>query len=270
MKQKKINLSEFPEHSKDSPLSVHALTVSYNNRPVIWDLEYDAPSASLVAIVGPNGAGKTTFIKACLDLLPKTSGAVEFWGSPYRKVLKRVAYVPQRESVDWDFPVSALDVVLMGQYGKIGWFSRIKEEHRELARKCLEQVGMLEYQGRQINQLSGGQQQRVFLARALAQGADLYMMDEPFSGVDAQTEKTIIKILKQLRNEGKTVFVVHHDLTSVPEYFDDVIMMNMRIVASGKVSEVFNEENLRKTFGGRLTLLDRVSNVIERTAKGEL
>ncbi len=210
-------MSRRPEHSAESPLSVHAVTVAYHRRPVLWDVEYDAPSNALIAIVGPNGAGKSTLIKACLGLVPRASGQVEFWGKTYREARARIGYVPQRESVDWDFPVSALDVVCMGRYRKIGWCRPVSRKHKAFARECLDRVGMVAYEKRQISQLSGGQQQRVFLARALAQESDLYFMDEPFAGVDAATERAIIEVLRTLKNQGKTVICVHHDLQTVPE-----------------------------------------------------
>ena len=262
-------LSHRPEHSASSPLSVHAMTVAYHRKPVLWDVDYDAPPNRLIAIVGPNGAGKSTMIKACLGLVPRASGQVEFWGGPYRRARSRVGYVPQRESVDWDFPVSALDVVAMGRYRMIGWCRPVSRRHKEAALDCLGRVGMREYAGRQISRLSGGQQQRVFLARALAQEADLYFMDEPFAGVDAATERAIVEVLRELQRAGKTVIAVHHDLQTVPEYFDDVILLNMRVVASGPVGEVFTNENLHKTYGGRLTLLSEAAEAVARAASGE-
>src|SRR5215204_1135084 len=200
------------EHPSTSPLSIHDMTVAYHRKPVLWDVDYDAPEGKLVGIVGPNGAGKSTLIKAALDLVPKASGRVLIYGKPYRKQRHLVGYVPQRESVDWDFPVSALDVVAMGLYGKIGWFLPVKKSHREKAMEALDRVGIADLATRQISQLSGGQQQRVFLARALVQLANLYFMDEPFAAVDAATEKAIVRILQDLRGSGKTALVVHHDL----------------------------------------------------------
>jgi len=259
-------LSDLPEHSAQSPLSVHAMTVAYHRKPVLWDVDYDAPPSSLVAIVGPNGAGKSTFIKACLGLIPLAAGRIEFWGEPYRRQRRRVGYVPQRESVDWDFPVSALDVVCMGRYGMIGWCRPVSRAHKAAAIQCLDRVGMAAYASRQISQLSGGQQQRVFLARALAQDADLYFMDEPFAGVDAATERAIVDVLRELKSRGRTVICVHHDLQTVPEYFDHVMLMNMRLVASGPVTDVFTNENLQRTYGGRLTLLAEASEAVARAA----
>jgi manganese/zinc/iron transport system ATP- binding protein len=252
------------EHPHSAPLSVHDMTVAYHRKPVLWDVDYDAPEAKLIGIVGPNGAGKSTLIKAALDLVPKASGRVLIYGKPYRKQRHLVGYVPQRESVDWDFPISALDVVTMGRYGKIGWCVPVTRKHREAALAALERVGMGDYAKRQISQLSGGQQQRVFLARALVQDAQLYFMDEPFAGVDASTEQAIVRILQDLRAAGKTCLVVHHDLQTVPEYFDEVILLNMRIVASGPTTDVFTKDNLHKTYGGRLTLLDEAAEAMAR------
>ncbi len=270
--QKRVDdegLASRPEHSAESPLSIHAMTVAYQRKPVLWDVDYDAAPNRLTAIVGPNGAGKSTLLKACLGLVPRASGQVEFWGQPYRRVRSRVGYVPQRESVDWDFPVSALDVVCMGRYRRIGWCRPVTRSHKEAAMACLAQVGMSDFAARQISQLSGGQQQRVFLARALAQEADLYFMDEPFAGVDAATERAIIEVLRQMKAAGKSVVVVHHDLQTVREYFDDVMLLNMRIVAAGPVSEVFTQRNLHKTYGGRLTLLSEAAEAVARAAAGE-
>jgi manganese/zinc/iron transport system ATP- binding protein len=264
MSAEPASLSQLPEHSESSPVSIHAMTVAYQRRPVLWDIDYDAPERSLVAIVGPNGSGKTTLIKACLGLVPLASGRVEFWGKPYRKQRHLIGYVPQRESVDWDFPVSALDVVAMGRYGLIGWCRPVTKHHREAARHCLEQVGMADYANRQINQLSGGQQQRVFLARALAQEAKLYFMDEPFAGVDDTTERAIMDVLRRLRGRGCTVLCVHHDLQTVPEYFDHVLLLNTRKVAAGPVAKVFTPENLHRTYGGRLTLLEEAAQAVAR------
>lgn len=265
----RADLAARPEHSPDSPLSIHAMTVAYHRKPVLWDVDYDAVPNSLTAIVGPNGAGKSTLIKACLGLIPRASGQVEFWGQSYKKVRSRVGYVPQRESVDWDFPVSALDVVCMGRYRKIGWFLPVTRKHKEAALGCLERVGMRDLADRQISQLSGGQQQRVFLARALAQEADLYFMDEPFAGVDASTERAIVEVLRELRSAGRTAVVVHHDLSTAADYFDHAVLLNMRVVDSGPVRSVLTRDNLHKTYGGRLTILSEAAEAIARTARGE-
>jgi len=252
------------EHPADAPLCIHDMTVAYHRKPVLWDIDYDAPQGRLIGIVGPNGAGKSTLIKAVLDLVPKASGRVLIYGRPYRRQRHLVGYVPQRESVDWDFPVSALDVVAMGRYGRIGWIRRVGRAHKRAAMEALDRVGMADYARRQISQLSGGQQQRVFLARALAQEAQLYFMDEPFAGVDAATESAIVELLRELRSAGRTVLAVHHDLQTVRQYFDDVMLLNMRIVAAGPVAEVFTDENLKKTYGGRLTLLDQAAEALAR------
>jgi manganese/zinc/iron transport system ATP- binding protein len=246
------------------PLSIDDLTVAYQRKPVIWDVELEVAAGSLVAIVGPNGAGKSTLLKACIDLIQKASGRVEFFGQRYRDVRHRVAYVPQRESVDWDFPINTIDVVTMGLYRQIGWCRPVRKRHVEAARQAMERVGIADLEKRQISQLSGGQQQRTFLARALVQQADLYLMDEPFAAVDAATEKAIVRILRDLKAEGKTAVVIHHDLQTVREYFDHVVLINMRVVASGAVQDVFTEDNLHKTYGGRLTLLDQATNAMRR------
>lgn len=260
-----VSLAERPEHSADSPLSIHAMTVAYHRKPVLWDVDYDAPANALVAIVGPNGAGKSTLIKAALGLVPRASGLVEFWGEPYKRVRDRVAYVPQRESVDWTFPVSALDVVCMGRYRRVGWLRPVGRGHKRAALECLDRVGLADLANRQISQLSGGQQQRVFLARALAQEGDLYVMDEPFAGVDAATERAIVALLRELREAGKTAIVVHHDLQTVPEYFDHALLLNMRVVAAGPVEDVFTRDNLHKTYGGKLTLLSEAAEAVARS-----
>ncbi|RIK73985.1 MAG: manganese ABC transporter ATP-binding protein [Planctomycetota bacterium] len=245
-------------------LEIHDMTVAYHRRPVLWDIDLAVPEGKLVGVIGPNGAGKTTLIKAVLGLTPLASGKVEIYGRPYRQQRRLVGYVPQRESVDWDFPVTVRDVVLMGCYGRLGWFRRPGRAERQIADRCLEQVGMTSFARRQISQLSGGQQQRVFLARALAEEAKIYFLDEPFAGVDAATESAIVNLLQSMRHSGKTVFVVHHDLQTVREYFDYVILLNLRLVACGPVAETFTPDNLHKTYGGRLTLLDEVAEAMRQ------
>lgn len=246
------------------PLEVHDLTVAYHKKPVLWGIDLAVPPGQLVGIIGPNGAGKSTFIKAVMGLLTLSSGWVKIFGQPMRKNLRRVGYVPQRESVDWDFPVNVMDVVLMGRYGKLGLFRRPSRADREVARDCLEKVKMLPYANRQIANLSGGQQQRVFLARALAQESDLYLMDEPFAGVDAATESAIVDIMHELKERGKTLLVVHHDLPTARNYFDRLILLNMRLVAYGPTDEVFTYELLQKTYGGRLTILSEVADAVRQ------
>jgi manganese/zinc/iron transport system ATP- binding protein len=240
------------------------MTVAYHRKPVLWDIDLVVPEGKLVGIIGPNGAGKTSLIKAALGLLPLASGKVEIYGRPFAEQRRLIGYVPQRESVDWDFPVTVSDVVLMGTYGRLGWFRRPGRAERETAARSLEKVGMSEFADRQIRQLSGGQQQRVFLARALAQDAQVYFMDEPFSGVDAATEAAIIELLQSLRAGGKTVFVVHHDLQTVRNYFDYVILLNLRLVACGPTKTTFTNENLHQTYGGRLTILDEAAEAVRQ------
>ncbi len=244
------------------PLEIHDLTVAYHKKPVLWGVDLVVPPGKLVGIVGPNGAGKSTLIKAAMGLLPVSSGWVKVFGESVAKNFRRVGYVPQRESVDWDFPVSVMDVVLMGRYGKLGLLKRPTKDDHDKARECLDKVKMLPYANRQISNLSGGQQQRVFLARALAQESELYFMDEPFAGVDAATESAIIALLHELRAAGKTLLVVHHDLPTARNYFDMLLLLNMRVVAFGPTEEVFNYETLQKTYGGRLTILSEVAEAV--------
>jgi manganese/zinc/iron transport system ATP- binding protein len=246
------------------PIEVHDLTVVYHHRPVLWDIDIEFPEGRLISIVGPNGAGKSTLIKAIMGLVPLASGYVRIFGKPAAQGRASVAYVPQRGSVDWDFPTTAMDVVLMGRYGTLPLFGRPRKRDRQIAAESLDKVGMLEYGNRQISQLSGGQQQRVFLARALAQQTRVYLMDEPFAGVDAATEHAIVVLLRDLREQGSTLIVVHHDLQSVPDYFDTVLLLNLRAVAFGSVSEVFTSENLQKTYGGRLHLLTEVGEKLRQ------
>jgi manganese/zinc/iron transport system ATP- binding protein len=251
-------------------IEVNDLTVAYRDQPVLWDIDLAVPAGVLMAIVGPNGAGKTTLIKAMLGLLKPAAGQIMIHGRPYDEQRRLVAYVPQRGSVDWDFPTSVLDVVQMGRYGALGWIRRAGRRERELAMEALHKVDMADYAGRQISQLSGGQQQRVFLARALVQGARVYLMDEPFQGVDAKTERAIVTVLQTLREAGDTVLVVHHALQTVTEYFDWVTLLNVRRIAAGPVSEVFTEENLRVTYGGRVPFhgSDSPARDVPRTGGG--
>ncbi|MBN1516755.1 metal ABC transporter ATP-binding protein [Candidatus Sumerlaeota bacterium] len=250
-----------PDHptapNPDLALDVADLTVAYHERPVLWDVDVQLPSGKMLAIVGPNGAGKSTFIKAVLGLLTPAAGRVLILGKPYPEQRHLVSYVPQRGSVDWDFPTTSLDVVIMGRYGRLGWFKRPGAEDRNRAIECLEKVGMADFARRQISQLSGGQQQRVFLARSLIQDAEVYFMDEPFAGVDAATERAIIQLMQELRAQGKTVIVVHHDLETLKEYFDWALLLNVRGVALGPVEEVMSLENVQKTYGGRSAYLNK-------------
>lgn len=248
----------------ETALDVHNLTVSYNNKPVLWSVDFEIPTGKLVGILGPNGAGKSTLLKAILGLTDVASGYVRVFNTTVKESRQRISYVPQKESVDWNFPTSVFDVVLMGRYGKIGLFRRPTKADKEMAMASLKDVGMDQFANRQISQLSGGQQQRVFLARALAQNADIYFMDEPFAGVDAATEKTIMELLKKMRDNGKTVIVVHHDLQTVKTYFDWVILLNQRLVSHGPIEECFTEENLKTTYGGKLTILNQVGDLLQR------
>ncbi|MCM3189980.1 manganese ABC transporter ATP-binding protein MntB [Bacillus subtilis] len=231
------------------------VTVAYHKKPVLQDISLQVPEGKLIGIIGPNGAGKSTLIKTILGLVPRASGDISIYGKDYKDQRTRIGYVPQRGSVDWDFPTSALDVVLMGRYGRIGLLKRPKKADVEMAKAALAKVGMLDYAKRQISQLSGGQQQRVFLARALCQNADIYFMDEPFAGVDAATERAIMTLLAELKEKGKTVLVVHHDLQTAEDYFDWILLLHLRKIAFGPAENVFTIENLQKTYGGRLTFL---------------
>ncbi len=248
----------------NSVLEIHDLTVTYEKKPVLWGIDLHVPKGAIVGIVGPNGAGKSTLIKTIMGLIPPSSGFIKLFDQSLSKVRNKISYVPQRESVDWDFPVSALDVVLMGRYGKIGLLKRPKRADIEAAKNCLRQVKMEEFENRQISQLSGGQQQRIFLARSLAQEADLYFMDEPFVGVDAATEKSIIEILKKMASTGKTVVVVHHDLQTVSKYFDWLVLLNTRLVACGPIKDVFTEALLNETYGGQLNVLSEIGSLMTR------
>ena len=254
-----------PEHTAASPLSIHDLTVTYHRKPALWDIDLEIPEGKLVGLIGPNGAGKSTLIRACLDLLPKTSGAIRIYGEPYRKQRHLVGYVPQRESVDWEFPASALDVVAMGGYHRLGWFRPVTRRARQEALEALDRVGLVSHAHQQIGQLSGGQQQRAFLARALLQNARLYLMDEPFAAVDAATEQAILELLHELKDQGRTCVVVHHDLATVAEYFDWIIFLNLRVVDAGPTPSVFHRDNLHKTYGGKLTVLSDALSAVEST-----
>lgn len=249
---------------KNPILEIHDLTVSYDQSPVLWNVDFSLPKGKLIGILGPNGAGKSTLIKSIMGLIEPTGGYVKVFDQKLDAVRNRISYVPQRESVDWNFPASVLDVVLMGTYGKLGLFRRPGKKEKTLALNCLEKVGMTAFVHRQIAELSGGQQQRVFIARALAQEADLYLMDEPFAGVDINTEMAIFELLKEMSQSGKTVIVVHHDIYSAVNYFEWFIMLNLHLVASGPGDEVMTEELLRKTYGGKLNLLSKVSDLIRQ------
>jgi len=237
-------------------VKVEDVTVSYDARPVLWDIDLSLPKGKLIAIVGPNGAGKSTLIKTMLDLLKPVTGTIEFNNKTYKEVRKKIAYVPQRSSVDWNFPTTVYDVVLMGRYGHVGWFKRPRHKDKEIVMQSLESLSISHLKDRQISELSGGQQQRVFLARALAQEAEVYFMDEPFQGVDVKTERAIVSLFKKLKKEGKTVVVVHHDLDTVETYFDHVVLLNRRIIAQGSVAQVFKQENIDRTYTTSKRVMD--------------
>ena len=244
-------------------LETHNLTVIYHKKPVLWNVDFTLPEGKIIGVIGPNGAGKSSLLKSIMGIVPPTSGYAKIFNQPLDEVRDRVSYVPQRQSVDWDFPATVLDVVLTGTYTKRGLFKRLNSDDIALAKESLNKVGMLEFANRQISQLSGGQQQRVFLARALAQEADLYLMDEPFAGVDASTENAIINILREMKAKGKTIIVVHHDLQTVQEYFDWLVLINGHLVGSGSMADMFTEDLLRKTYGGQLTLLNKVGDLLK-------
>jgi manganese/zinc/iron transport system ATP- binding protein len=250
------------KESEDLALEVHNLTVSYNRKPVLWDIDFSLPQGQLIGIVGPNGSGKTTLLKTIMGLLEPDSGYVELKGKPLKEVREQVSYVPQRESVDWDFPADVMDVVKMGRYRKGNILKRLSKDDKRIALESLEKVDLLEFADRQIGELSGGQQQRVFIARALAQLGEIYLMDEPFVGVDAATEDAILKLLVEMKSKGKTVIIVHHDLQTAYEYFDWMILLNTRLVACGPKEEVFTKENLQEAYGGRLTVLSKIGDLI--------
>ena len=235
----------------DYTISVKDLTVAYQEKPVIWDLDFHAPAQTLMGIIGPNGSGKTTLLKSILGIITPATGTIKVLGKPYSRFEHSIAYVPQKSSVDWNFPTDVFDVVLMGRYGHLSWFSRPSKKDKEIAWQALQMVQMQDFAHRQISQLSGGQQQRVFIARALAQQASIFILDEPFVGIDIVTEQLILKILQDLRSVGKTILVVHHDLSTVKKYFDWTFLMNMKHIALGPTHQVLTEENIAQTFGSQ-------------------
>jgi manganese/zinc/iron transport system ATP- binding protein len=240
-------------------LEVHTLTVSYSSKPVLWSVDFSLAAGTITGIMGPNGSGKSTLLKAIMGVMKPDTGYVKLFGTSLEEVRKRISYVPQRESVDWEFPATVYDVVMMGRYGRLGLTGRPGKIDKAFVEEALEKVGMSTFRNRQIGQLSGGQQQRVFLARALAQQADLYFLDEPFVGVDAATEQAIIEILHAMKLAGKTIVVVHHNLQTAERYFDWLVLLNMRLVASGPTAQVFTPALLHDTYGGKLTLLSSLA-----------
>jgi len=251
-----------PLPEKAPAIEFHDVSVSYHKKPVLWGIDLEIPEGSLVGIYGPNGAGKSTLLKAAMGLLPLQSGFVKMFGRDVSEGVEVCGYVPQKESVDWDFPVTVKDVVMMGRYGKLGLFRRPGKKDHDIVAECIEKVGLSPFADRQIANLSGGQQQRTFLARALAQDCLLYLMDEPFSAVDAATEKAVVDLLHEWRDAGKTVLVVDHDLESAQRYFDQLMLLNMRVVAYGPTTEVFTPENLQNTYGGKLTIMTDVAEKV--------
>lgn len=251
-------------------LEVKQLTVNYGNIPVLWDISVQIPKGVMVGVIGPNGAGKSTLVKSALGLVSPLSGKVEFFGQPLKTMRQHIAYVPQRESVDWEFPVTVRDLVVMGRYGKLGILKKPREADWIAVDHCLETVGMSAYATRQISQLSGGQQQRAFIARALLQEADIYFLDEPFAGIDIASETMIVHLIQKLRDKGKTIFVVHHDLNTVEHYFDWTILLNLKLIASGPVEESFTPKNLMKTYGKNYALLDAALKRAQQKSSGEI
>ncbi len=250
---------------ENSPLIVKQLSMRYHHKPVLTDVSFSIPEGKTIAIIGPNGAGKSTLLKGIMGIEPTMSGESFFFGESLEKKRLAVAYVPQREESDWDFPIDVMDVVLMGRHGQLKLWQRPSKQDIVIANQALEQLGMADFKDRQINQLSGGQQQRVFLARALAQKASLYLMDEPFAGVDVITEKAIIELFKEFKAQNKTIVCVHHDLNTVGDYFDWMILINARVIAVGPTKEVLTPENLHKTYGGRLSLLSEMTEKLYRS-----
>ncbi|MEM7362071.1 MAG: metal ABC transporter ATP-binding protein [Bacteroidota bacterium] len=252
-------------HKTNEPpiLEVHDLVVAYRHKPVLWNVDLTFPRGKLIGILGPNGAGKSTLLKAILGMVPSNSGWVKFWGETFDLHRKRVSYVPQRESVDWDFPISVKEVVMMGRYPHMGFWKRPKAADKARVDEALAQVGLSSFADRQISALSGGQQQRVFLARALAQEADLYIMDEPLSALDATTEQTILEVFTQMTNAGKTIIVVHHDLQTTQAYFEWLVLLNMCVVAAGPTKKILTQELLQKAYGNHPTLLVKAGNLLE-------
>jgi manganese/zinc/iron transport system ATP- binding protein len=251
------------EEVKDPVLETHLMGVIYDKKPAIWNVDFTLPAGKIIGIMGPNGSGKSTLLKAIMGVVEPNMGFAKIFNQDVSEVRKRVSYIPQRQSVDWDFPASVRDVVAMGRYSIKGVFKRLTKEDQKIIDRSLEQVNMGPYAQRQISQLSGGQQQRVFLARALAQEADMYLMDEPFAGVDASTEQSIIELLKSMKDAGKTLIVVHHDLHTAQDYFEWLVLMNTRVIASGPIEKVFNKNNLKDTYGGQLTALSKIANLLK-------
>ena len=245
-----------PYHNT-SPITVKGLSVSYDRKRVLTNIFLELKSGTICGVIGPNGAGKSTLFKAILDLIDNNAGSVKIHGQEIEDVRARIAYVPQKDDVDWTFPATVQDIVLMGRYPHKKFYQSINKNDQEIAAKAMEDLAITDLKDRQIGQLSGGQQQRVFIARALAQEADIFLLDEPFVGVDMMTEEKIITLLQRLKEEGKTTLVVHHDLSTVEEYFDHVILLNQRLVAYGPTKSTFTQENVSRTYGAQLNILHK-------------
>ncbi len=250
---------------ENTVLQIKDLTVAYQNNVVLQNVNLSIPSGNLVGIIGPNGAGKSTLLNAIMHLIPKIEGEVKIKGESLKTIRKLVAFIPQRDSVDWNFPISVLDLVLMGRYAKLPWYKKITDLDKQQALNCLEKVNMLNFADKHISELSGGEKQRIFIARALAQEAEVYFFDEPLVGIDATSEKEIMEILNQMKMEGKSIFVVHHDLQSSVEYFDWVIFINRKIVASGPISSVFSLQNLQNTYGEAFSVLSKINQLVNKS-----
>lgn len=248
----------------DPSIEAHNITVIYHKKPVLWNIDFTLPKGQLIGVMGPNGAGKSTLLKAILGLVRLDSGFSKILGADLKEIRKKVSYIPQRQSIDWDFPATVWDVVLMGRYPDRGLFKKLTKEDLNIAEESLNKVGMSSFTNRQISQLSGGQQQRVFLARALAQQADLYLLDEPFAGVDASTEQSIIEILKRMKEEGKSIVVIHHDIHSAESYFDWLVLLNASLIASGPTEKVYTSELIKETYSGKLTILSKVGDQLRQ------
>ncbi|MCH1472889.1 MAG: metal ABC transporter ATP-binding protein [Bacteroidia bacterium] len=244
-------------------IEAHNLTVLYGRKPAIWNVDFKLPKGQVIGIMGPNGSGKSTLLKAIMGVVNPTTGYTKVYDQELEKVRHKVSYVPQRQDIDWDFPASVWDVVSMGRFHIRGLFKRLTSEDNDIIQESLEKVNMLGFAKRQISQLSGGQQQRVFLARALAQQGELFLMDEPFAGVDIATEEMIVNLLKDMKSKGKTLVIVHHDLHTAQSYFDHLVLMNTRLVACGKTSDVFTDQILTDTYGGKLTTISKISQELE-------
>ena len=249
---------------EEQSIEVHDLTVVYDRKPALWDIDFQLPKGKLIGVIGPNGSGKSTLIKAIMGIVDKSSGWVKVFGEDIEDVRHKVSYVPQRESVDWDFPTNVFDVVLMGRFGRKSLWRRTSKEDKQIVEQSLKKVGMWEFKNRQIAQLSGGQQQRVFMARALAEQAEVYLMDEPFAGVDAATENSIFKVFEEVRDSGKTMMVIHHDLQSAAKYFDWIVLLNTRLIAYGPIEEVFTKEHMEEAYGGQLSVLNQVHEILRQ------